>query len=131
MFKYTCKYVDFNGVEREEDNYFNLSNAELIEAQLTRNGYAEMLQRISKAVDGPAIMREFKNLVLSSYGIKSDDGRKFMKSEELKNEFFCSRCYDELFQKMIGDENFAAEFVKHVLPSEEKPLLNDHKEAQK
>lgn len=132
MFKFTCKYTDFNGIEREEDCYFNLSNSELIDAQLSRNGYAEMLQRISKAVDAPAIMREFKNLILSSYGVKSDDGRKFMKSEELKNEFYCSASYDVLFQKMINDENFAAEFVKHVLPpTENKQLLNDHKESQK
>ena len=129
MFKYVCKYKDFDGIEREETCYFNLTESEVIEAQLSRNGYAETLERIAKAVDAPALMREFKNILLNSYGVKSDDGRHFMKNDRIREEFQCSVCYDEIFKKMISDSDFAASFVKAVMPESnggDKPLINDH-----
>lgn len=36
MIKKRIKYTDFNGVEREEDFYFNISKAELVEMESSR-----------------------------------------------------------------------------------------------
>ena len=46
MLKKTFTYIDYNGVERTEDHYFNLSKAELMEMELsTTGGLAEMIKR--------------------------------------------------------------------------------------
>mgnify|MGYP006874292219 CR=1 FL=1 len=84
MLKKTITYTDYNGVERTEDKYFNLSKAEIMEMEMsTAGGFAEMVQGIVKAQDAPAIMKIFKDIILKSYGEKSPDGKRFIKSKEL------------------------------------------------
>ena len=79
MIKKTITYTDYNGVDRTEDFYFNLSKAECIEMEMgTAGGLAEMIERIVAAKDAPAIIRVFKELLLKSYGVKSDDGKRFI-----------------------------------------------------
>ena len=88
MVKKTITYNDYNGVERTEDFYFNLSEAEFMEMELgVTGGMAEMIQRIIQAQDGPTIMQTFKDVVLRSYGVKSPDGKRFIKNDALREEF--------------------------------------------
>ena len=88
MLKKTITFVDYNGVERTEDHYFNLTRAELLELETgTTGGLGEMINKIVQAKDVPTIMRTFKTIILKAYGKKSDDGRRFIKSEELATEF--------------------------------------------
>jgi hypothetical protein len=85
MLKKTVKYVDYNGVEREEDFYFHLSEAELAEMELSETGgLSESIQKIINAKDNAAIIKIFKDIVLKSYGVKSADGRQFVKNDEVK-----------------------------------------------
>lgn len=117
MFTYSVKYTDFDGVEREETLYFNLSRAELTELQLTYpGGYGEHIEKITKAQDRPEIIRMFKDLMARTYGEKSDDGRRLIKSPELYEAFTQTNAYDEFFMRLCSDAEFAASFVAGVMP---------------
>ena len=118
MLKKTFTYTDYNGVERTEDHYFNLSKAELMEMELsTTGGLAEMINKIVAAQDAPAIVKIFKELVLKAYGQKSADGRRFIKSKELSDEFAQTEAYSQLFMELATDADAAAKFVNGIVPS--------------
>lgn len=110
-------YVDYNGVEKTETFYFNLTRAEIIEMEVTHpGGLAEEMERAMKAKNPIELFKLFKELIGASYGEKSPDGRRFMKSEEISRGFFETPAYDQLYMQMTTDEKFAAEFVKGILP---------------
>ena len=118
MLKKTFTYTDYNGVERTEDHYFNLSKAELMEMELsTTGGLAEMINKIVAAQDAPAIVKVFKELVLKAYGQKSADGRRFIKSKELADEFSQTEAYSQLFMELATDADKAAEFINGIVPA--------------
>lgn len=125
MLKKTITYTDYNGVERTEDFYFNLNKAELMEMELsTTGGMAEMIQRIVRAQESPAIIKIFKELVLKAYGQKSPDGKRFVKNDELREEFSQTEAYSQLFMELATNDEAAAKFVNGIMPSDvEKPAL--------
>ncbi len=119
MLKKTIKFVDYFGDEREEDFYFNLSKAELMRLQLgTVGGLTERIKGILAAKNVPAMMDMFEDIILKSYGEKSDDGRRFIKSEELAKAFSETPAYEQLFMEILTEEGAAAEFIKGIIPSE-------------
>lgn len=119
MLKKTIKYEDYNGVERSEDFYFNLSKAEIMEMEMgTSGGLAEMINRVVAAQDSPAIIKIFKDLVLKAYGQKSPDGKRFIKSEELATEFSQTEAYSILFMELATDADAAAAFVNGIVPGD-------------
>lgn len=119
MLKKTITYTDYNGTERTEDHYFNLTKAEIMEMELsTTGGLAEMIQKIVSAQDAPAIIKIFKELVLKSYGEKSPDGRRFIKSEEISNAFAQTEAYSQLFMELATDADAAAKFVNGIMPAD-------------
>lgn len=119
MLKETRVYEDYDGVERKEDFYFNLSKAELAEMELSNEGGLEnYLQRIVDAKDTGKLIDIFKKLLLKSYGIKSDDGRRFIKSEEISKAFSETPVYSEMFMELATDDIKAANFVKKIVPKD-------------
>lgn len=119
MLKETMTYTDYNGVERTEDFYFNLTKAEIMEMEMgTTGGMAEMIQRIVAAQDGPAIIKIFKDLVLKAYGQKSPDGKRFIKNDALREEFEQTEAYSQLFMKLATDADAAAKFVNGIMPAD-------------
>ena len=119
MLKKNITYVDYNGNERTEDFYFNLSKAEIMEMEMsTTGGLAEMIQRIVAAQDAPAIIKIFKELVLKAYGQKSADGKRFIKSKELSDEFAQTEAYSQLFMELATNADAAAEFVNGIVPAD-------------
>ena len=120
MLKKTITYTDYNGVERKEDFYFNLTKAEIMEMEMSiSGGLTEMINRIVAAQDAPAIVKIFKELVLKAYGIKSPDGKRFIKSEELATEFAQTEAYSQLFMELATDADAASAFVKCMVPNVE------------
>ena len=116
-------YTDYAGVERTEDFYFNLSKAEIIEKQLgTYGGYAEMLEKIVAKKDGPLIISTFKKLIMDSYGERSEDGKRFIKSKELSTAFIQTEAYSVLLEELCTDASAGAEFVNGIMPN--KPIAN-------
>ena len=119
MLKKTIKYVDYNGVEREEDFYFDLSKAEITEMELSQDGgMSNLIQKIVNTTDRPSLIKIFKQLILKSYGEKSADGRRFIKSEQLSTEFTQTPAYSELFMELATDEKAAANFINSIVPQE-------------
>ena len=117
MLKKTVTYVDYNGVERTEDFYFNLSKAEVAEMELSvQGGFSKMLEEIIASKDNVQIVNLFKQMVLKSYGEKSPDGRRFIKSEEIAQAFAQTEAYSEIFMELALNEDKAAEFVNGILP---------------
>lgn len=118
MYKKKITYTDYNGQERTEDFYFNLSRSELIMLESTTpGGYAAMLQRIIDSKDQRQLMNEFTNLIKMSYGVKSDDGKHFIKNEEVVNDFLNSAAFDQMFLEFFTEENAASDFANGVLPN--------------
>lgn len=119
MLKKTITYVDYNGVERTEDFYFDLNQAEITEMELSEaGGLSNMIQKIVGASDMPSLIKLFKGLILKAYGIKSADGRRFIKSEEISKEFTETPAYSKLFMELATDEKKAADFVNTIIPQE-------------
>ena len=119
MLKKSIKYTDYNGVERTEDFYFNLSKAELMEMEMsTAGGLAETITKIVAAQDQPAIIKLFKELILKAYGEKSADGKRFVKSDEIAAAFSQTEAYSELFMELSTDSDKAAEFVNKIVPAD-------------
>ena len=128
-------YTDFDGEERTETFYFNLTKAELLEMQIKHpGGYGEYLQRIIDAKDQVEVMDAFTELLAASYGEKSEDGRRFRKSKELFEDFKSTVAYDELFVEILTDANAAVNFVNGILPKfdvseEQKQEINARTKA--
>lgn len=129
MLKKTIAYIDYDGNEREEDFYFNLSKAELTELQLsTSGGLQKMIENIIKTKDIPRIIEIFKKIIIASYGVKSPDGRRFIKSQEITDEFTQTEAYSILFMELSTDAEKAADFISGVIPSD---LKKEFEVAQK
>lgn len=119
MITETIKYTDYNGTEREEKFMFNLSKAELMEMEMgTTGGLTEMIKKIVETQDAPQIIKIFKELILKSYGQKSADGKRFVKSKELSEEFSQTEAYSQLFMELATNAEKAAKFVNGVVPSD-------------
>lgn len=119
MIKETITFEDYNGVTRTEDFHFNLTKAEVMEMEMSQHGgMAEMIQRIVAEQNAPAIIKIFKDLVLKAYGKKSDDGRRFIKNEQLREEFSQTEAYSQLFMKLATDADAAAKFVNGIMPAD-------------
>lgn len=117
MLKKEITYTDYNGVQRTEDFYFNLSKAEVIEMEVgVPGGLEEMIDKICKELNGKAIMEFFKGFILKAYGVKDPEGKRFIKSEELSTAFSQTEAYTELFVELCTDAKAAATFVNAVIP---------------
>lgn len=117
MLKKTITYVDYNGISHEEDFWFNLTKTELSMMDFSvAGGMKQRLERVVKSNDTPTLMKEFREILKASYGVKSDDGKRFMKSDEIFTEFEQSPAYDILFMELINNPEAAAEFAHNVIP---------------
>lgn len=128
MYKIREKYEDYDGNERVEEFYFNLTKAEITDMELTtEGGMSAMLNRIIAAKDTSKLIAVFKDLILRSYGQKSPDGRRFIKSDELTKEFTETPAYSQIYLRLATDDKAATEFVNNVIP---KDLKKEVKAAQ-
>lgn len=118
MFKETITYEDYNGVERTEDFYFNLSKTELVELELNSSGekFSDRVQRMIDAKDQEDIITEVKNIILLAYGEKSPDGRRFEKSPEITKAFSQTPAFDILYMKLLNDDEYASKFITDLVP---------------
>lgn len=123
MHKEIITYNDLNGVQRTEDFYFDLSKPEIVKMQASaKGGYDVQLRSIAASLDGAKIMDFFENFIAKSYGVKSEDGRRFMKSEEISRSFMETPAYEVLFEKLVTDDKYAADFVNAVMRSKGSPV---------
>lgn len=119
MYKKTITYTDFDGNKRTEDHYFNLMQSELLDMQTSvQGGFYSLLQKIIASQDQPALMKVFKEIIKKSYGIKSVDGRRFEKTEEIFAAFEQSPAYSELYMELVTNDKAAAEFINGIIPAD-------------
>ena len=119
MLTITKTYTDFDGNKRTEGFMFNFTKAELMEMELfEEGGYTAMAKKIVDAKDNTQLAKLFKDLVLKAYGIKSPDGRRFIKSDKLREEFTQTEAYSEIFMELATDDKKAAEFVNGIIPGD-------------
>ena len=132
MLKKTIEYEDFNGVKRSEDFYFNFTKAEVMDLQFNterKTSLSDLIQEVVDSQDNARILSIFKEIVLKAYGVKSDDGRRFIKSKEIADEFAQTNAFDVLYWELATDADTAAAFVNAVIP--DVALPQDHKSPEK
>lgn len=118
MIKKTVTYTDYNGEERTETFYFHYTEAEILDMEMSEEGsFADRIQRIIDAKDTTALMKLIKKFVIDAYGVKSEDGRRFIKNDEVKAAFLESPAYSDIFMDMVTDDKLAAEFTNGVIPN--------------
>ena len=118
MIKKTVTYTDYNGEQRTETFYFHYTEAEILDTDMSEEGsFADRIQRIIDAKDKTALMKLIKKFVIDAYGVKSEDGKRFMKNDELKTAFLECPAYSDIFMEMVTNDEIAAEFVNGVIPS--------------
>lgn len=119
MIKRTLTYVDYNGISRTEDHYFNLTKAELLEMELGINGtMSSLLEQIIQEKNIAKIVEHFKKIILKAYGKKSLDGKRFIKSEEITDEFTQTEAYSNLFVELARNDEAAIAFINGLIPQD-------------
>ena len=122
MLKKTINYVDFDGNERTETFYFNLTQAEIAEMELsTKGGLAEKINRIIEAQDNETIILMFKEIIGKAYGEKSADGKYFVKNKELRDSFMQTQAYSNLFMELATSPEAATAFINGIVPITSNP----------
>lgn len=112
-------YTDFNDEEVTETFYFNISKSEIVDLEVGyEDGLENFVRRIVRTDDKKALLGEFKKIILLSYGERSSDGKRFVKSAELRESFSQTAAYDALFMELITDEDKLVTFIKAVLPKD-------------
>ena len=127
MLKKTIKYNDFNGDAQEETFYFNLSKAELVEMNLSeKGGLQDYFAKIVAEEDGREIVRLLREIVKSAYGVRSEDGKRFIKSEKNWEEFASTEALDELLFGLYTDSVQSIAFMRGIVPSELSEQMQDY-----
>lgn len=120
MLKKTIKFTDYDGNEREQTFYFNLSKAEIAEMELSTTPgirLSKYLEKIASTRNEAEIIKILKEIILKAYGVKSDDGLRFIKSKELSEEFSQTEAYSELFMELSTNADAAAAFFNNIIPA--------------
>lgn len=129
MYVKEMEYTDFNGVTRKEKFYFNLTKAEILDMELGKaGGLTEYISKIIEAQDTPTIMAMFKSLLLKAYGVKSDDGRRFIKNDQVREEFEQTQAFSDLYMLLALDDDEASKFVNAIVPDDMR--VSDAQRAQ-
>lgn len=135
MYELPIKYTDYNGIDREEIFMFNMTEAEIQEMNLSVNGgMAALMVQIANTRDTATLVKIFKDMILKAYGQKSTDGKRFIKTPELRDAFEQCPAYSELFMQLSTDNVAAAKFLKSILPKKiqnEIKMEDAQKEAEK
>ena len=124
MLKKTVTYKDYNDVERTESYYFHFNEAEILDMEMSvEAGFAERVQRIVDAKDQTSLLKVIKKFVLDAYGVKSEDGKRFIKNDQVRDEFVQCPAYSMIFMELVTNDVMAAEFVNNVVPDSMKDRL--------
>jgi hypothetical protein len=117
MLKQSITYTDYNEKERTEDFYFNFTKLELMETDLKWGGFEQVVEELTRTTDAQKAYGLFKEIILASYGVKSDDGRRFIKNEQLTKDFEQNPACSELIISFLQNPGLASQFVQGVLPA--------------
>ena len=116
MIKKTISYVDFNGTQRNDDYYFHLSvpEATRFAARFGEQGWEAGIKKIIDSGDLREVLDLFEDIILTSYGQKSPDGRTFIKNKEMRENFSNSEAYAQLFEELVMSPEAMTQFAKGI-----------------
>lgn len=133
MYKKTVTYEDWDGNEVTEDCYFNLTRTEILEMEYNLrpgNSFSDTIMTLVEEKDMGQILSVIKDILLASYGKKSDDGRRFVKNDEIREEFAQSMVFDEIYMDLAANSDHAADFINGIMPKAVQDQLGpDSKKA--
>lgn len=130
MFSREFEYTGYDGKPKKDTYFFNLNEAELYEIDLSSiHGFTGLMNKLLKEERTKEIVEYFKGIILSSVGVMSPDGRKFIKNEEIKEDFYRSKAYSMLFVELVSSGEKLAEFLKAAIPEELRKAM-DEKEKE-
>lgn len=119
MLKRPITYEDFNGETHTEDFYFNLTKTELYEMETEiEGGLVETMNKIIEEKNNHQLIKLFQRIILRAYGQKSEDGKRFIKNEQLAEEFSQTAAYDQLFIELGSNADAGAEFIIGIVPKD-------------
>ena len=127
MIVYNETYTDYDGNQRTEEFRFHFNQAELLEMEMsTEGGFSARVNRIINANSHPELLQVMKTFILEAYGVKSEDGRRFMKNDEIRQAFVESPVYSKIFMRLTTGPKaaeLASEFINGVTPDDmPKPM---------
>lgn len=126
MITKTITYTDFLDEERTETFRFNLSEAELMKWELSKEGtLTEHIKRIQETVDVPKLIELYSELIDRSYGIMDPTGRKFVKTKEALEDFKATNAYSDLYMELATNQDKGAEFIAGVVSNKLKKLMDE------
>ena len=126
MLERTFTYTGFDGKEYKDKWYFFLSKADLLEIHLgSFVGLDVLMKRLIDTQNGKEIMAIIKEIILKSVGRPSADGKRFVRNDEIRDEFYQTDAYSQLFEELVMDSEKAVAFVKAVIPSDLARKIND------
>lgn len=118
VLKKNITYEDFNGNKQTETFYFNLTTNEAVDWNFGHEGGLEAFaKKVIETEDVKSMVDEFKKIILMTYGERSEDGKRFIKNDQLREEFAQSAAYDALFTELATDENALVAFLQGVMPA--------------
>lgn len=131
MLKKTITYIDFDGNQRTEDLYFNMTRSELVSfsfnlpdamtesvSDMNNVDVEEAGKKMAEKMGSEGIFNFVKDLIFKAYGVKSEDGRRFIKSETLSTEFTQTLAYDQFLMELFETADKANEFINAVVPAD-------------
>ena len=131
MFSREFEYIGYDGKPKKDTYWFNLTEAELYEIDLSSiHGFTGEMNKLLKEERTKEIVDAFKGIILSAVGVVSADGRKFIKNEEIREDFYRSKAYSQLFVELVSSGEKVAEFLKGAIPEEirQKMEADEHGE---
>lgn len=116
MLTKVAKYVDYNGTDRTQTCYFNMTKAEILEFNMNKpGGMIAYITRMMNNNRNDLVFSAFRDLILAAYGERTEDGR-FIKNSQIRESFACSEAYSEIFMEVVGSEDAMAAFVNGIMP---------------
>lgn len=132
MIKKTITYTDWNGDSRTEDFYFNLSKVEIAELEyglVPGRSLSESIKTLINANDMATVIDVIKQILLKSYGEKSPDGKRFMKSPEISRSFEENPAFEIVYMELATNADYAADFISNLVPGVAESLGPNPKQA--
>lgn len=128
MLKKKITYTDYNGMERNDYFYFNMTEREVVMllAQLGVDDLKEYTNKLVESGDSKAMFSFIDNIILSSIGAKSEDGKRFVKNKLIRDDFEQSEAYNVLFMDFLQNPSTASSFASAIVAkAKAKPSLAD------
>lgn len=119
MLKQRVVYTGFDGEQVEEDLYFNLSRLDLIELN-QKYGNKDMVAYIDEVVKNKDVFELYsilKDIVLKAYGVRSDDGKRFIRNDKVKEEFLESLAFAQLIEDFHENDKALNNFIINITSS--------------